>query len=303
MIKTKQAYKVLLFYKYVEIANPEEFTEWQKGICMDLNLKGRILVSDEGLNGTCAGLANDIDEYVKIMEDLEEFSDMEWKVSFADEQVFPRLSVKVRPEIVTLGLKKQSKDVAIENKAHYIEPEELFDLYESGEDFVILDARNDYEAKVGKFKDAMIPPIDNFREFPDFVKKNLEEYKDKNVVTYCTGGIRCEKASAYLREQGFKKVRQLHGGIHRYSDTTGGKHFEGEMFVFDKRLTTPVNHVNPTVLTKCKWCDKEITRLIDCKNHECTERMFTCCEQCEKKHKGFCSETCKNSTNTSSLHI
>lgn len=303
MKKNKQTYKILLFYKYVDISNPEEFTEWQKGICMDLNLKGRILVSDEGLNGTCAGLASDIDEYVEIMEDLEEFSDMEWKVSFADEQVFPRLSVKVRPEIVTLGLKKQSKDVAIENKAHYIEPEELLDLYESGEDFVILDARNDYEAKVGKFKNAMIPPIDNFREFPDFVSKNLEDYKDKNVVTYCTGGIRCEKASAYLREQGFKKVRQLHGGIHRYSDKTGGKHFEGEMFVFDKRLTTPVNHVDPTVLTECTWCGKKITRLIDCKNHECSERMFTCCTECEEKHEGFCSDICKNSTNTSRLHI
>jgi UPF0176 protein len=211
---------------------------------------------------------------------------MEWKISWADEQVFPKLKVTVRDEIVTLGIKKTGKDVPIEQKAQYIEPEELRELYEKEEDFVILDARNVYEVEVGKFKDAILPPIDNFRDFPAFVK-SIEQYKDKNVVTYCTGGVRCEKASAYLREQGFKNVRQLHGGIHEYGEKAGGKYFEGEMFVFDKRLHVPVNRVNPTVIAECVYCSKKVTRSVDCADHHCGE-LFTCCSDCQDSHQGLC---------------
>jgi UPF0176 protein len=192
---------------------------------------------------------------------------------------------------VTLGEKKAGKDVSLENKAHYIEPEELLELYEKNEDFVILDARNLYEAEIGKFKNALIPPIDNFREFPKFAE-NLEEYKDKNVVTYCTGGIRCEKASAYLREQGFAKVRQLHGGIHEYGVKAGGKYFEGEMFVFDKRLHVPVNSVNPTTISQCKHCSSAVTKLVDCAIESCPE-LFVCCEKCQEKYQSTCSNTCQ----------
>lgn len=284
-------YKVLLYYKYVSLEDPEEVRDWQRSICDELGIKGRILVSDEGINGTCAGLAADIDEYVRRTEERVEFVDMEWKESGADEQVFPKLKVKVRPEIVTLGERKQGHDVHLENKAHYIEPEELLALYESDKEFVILDARNEYEAEIGKFKNAMIPPIDNFREFPAFAK-TIEGYKDKTVVTYCTGGIRCEKASAYLRENGFENVRQLHGGVHVYAEKTGGKHFEGELFVFDKRLHMPVNHVNPTTIAVCKFCESKVTRLVDCAEYSCGE-LFVACEACEKEMRGTCSQRCK----------
>lgn len=202
----------------------------------------------------------------------------------------------MRDEIVTLGVKKTGEDVSLTNRAHYIEPAELKKLYENNEDFVILDARNLYEAKVGKFKNAIIPPIDNFREFPDFVKK-IEYYKDKDVVTYCTGGVRCEKASAFLREQGFKKVRQLHGGIHEYGEKAGGKYFEGEMFVFDNRLHVKVNSVNPSIISECLYCKTKITRYVDCALPSCDE-LFICCEVCEEKHQGVCSENCKQEIST-----
>ncbi len=278
---------VLLFYKYVSISDPEDVIAWQRELCESLNLKGRILIADEGINGTVAGVTEATQKYIEQTTQDARFSDIEWKTSPADEQVFPRLSIKLRPEIVTLGQRKQGNDVALENKAHYIEPEELLKLYENDEDFIILDARNEYEARIGKFKDAVVPPIDNFREFPKFAK-TIESYKDKEVVTYCTGGIRCEKASAYLREQGFKKVRQLHGGVHVYAEKTGGKHFEGELFVFDKRLHMKVNEVNPSIISNCEHCGAKSAMYIDCPVKGCPE-LFISCEACQEKHQSHCT--------------
>jgi UPF0176 protein len=285
------SHKILLYYKYTPIVDPEALRDSQKTLCQELNLKGRILISEEGINGTVAGSENDISEYIKKTSKISELVDMEWKISWANEQVFPKLKVVVRDEIVTLGIKKTGQDVSIIEKAEYIEPHELLALYENNKDFVIIDARNDYEATVGKFKNAIISPIDNFRDFPAFVK-SLEQYKDKDVVTYCTGGVRCEKASAYLRQQGFQKVRQLHGGIHEYGEQTGGKHFEGEMFVFDKRLHVPVNTVNPTIISTCVYCHTPITRYIDCAVKSCPS-LFVCCNKCEVQHNGACSSDCE----------
>lgn len=252
--------KILLYYKYVQIENPTEVKDAQKALCQSLGIHGRILVSAEGINGTVAGEESAINEYMAQTEKEPIFHDLEWKVSWAETQVFPRLKVVVRDEIVTLGVKKSGADVSLKNKAAYIEPAELLKWYDNDQDFVIIDARNGYEAKIGKFKNSITPSIDNFRDFPSFVATQLDEYKDREVVTYCTGGVRCEKASAYLREQGFKKVRQLHGGIHEYGKKVGGKHFEGEMFVFDKRLHLPINEVNPSIISTCQYCDTKVAR-------------------------------------------
>jgi UPF0176 protein len=285
-------FKIILYYKYVPIKNPIQLQIEQKTLCQKLNLKGRILISEEGINGTAAGDEASINEYMRQTQAVPELRDLEWKISWADEQVFPKLRVVVRDEIVTLGIKKTGTDVKISNKADYIPPTELKELYESGDDFVILDARNAYEAEIGRFKNALIPPIDNFREFPEFVENNLQDYKDKNIVTYCTGGVRCEKASAYLREIGFKKVRQLHGGVHEYGEQTGGKYFEGELFVFDKRLHMPVNEADPSTISECLYCKKAITRFVDCHAFGCGT-LFICCAECEKSHKGACSQQCE----------
>jgi UPF0176 protein len=242
-------------------------------------------------------LRRSTNEYIKETNALPEFADLEWKISWSDEQVFPKLRVVVRDEIVTLGVKKTGKDVAISNKADYINPTELKKLYEDNADFIILDARNVYESEIGKFKNELIPPIDNFREFPEFVEKNLSKYKDKDIVTYCTGGVRCEKASAFLREKGFEKVRQLHGGVHEYGEQTGGKYFEGELFVFDKRLNVPVNSVDPSTISRCLYCNESITRFVDCHAHGCGT-LFICCGTCETEHSGACSKDCENQSKT-----
>lgn len=265
----------------------------QRELCEKHNLKGRIIISSEGINGTVAGSPSNIGTYILETEKIKALSSIEWKISYSNEQVFPKLKISLREEIVTLGLKKIGKGIPISKKANYIEPQELYSLYENNEDFVIIDARNSYEAKIGRFKNAVIAPINNFREFPKFAKK-LGKYKEKEVITYCTGGIRCEKASAYLRQNGFKKVRQLHGGIHEYAKKTGGKYFEGEMFVFDKRLHIPVNTIDPTILTNCIYCQVPITRYTDCANLNC-HSLFICCKTCESKNLSTCSAKCLNS--------
>lgn len=281
---------VLLYYKYVPITNPEKIRDEQSDLCKKLGIKGRILVSEEGVNGTISGSAEAIEEYKKKTTEYPEFKDIEWKVSQGSEDIFPKLRVVVRDEIVTLGLKTRGNDVSLEHKAEYIEPEDLYRLYENEEDFVIIDGRNEYEARIGKFKNSFYFDVEAFREIPQEIKK-IEKFKDKLVVTYCTGGVRCEKFSAYLKEQGFKNVKQLHGGIHRYSDETGGKHFEGEMYVFDGRVSVPVNHVDPSVISKCAHCDIPIARFINCANAECNKRII-CCESCQEKMKSACSDEC-----------
>jgi len=287
-----QPVKILLYYKYITLVNPEQLKGAQKELCQTLGLNGRILISTEGINGTVAGEESAINQYMAETAKIAEFQDMEWKISWAEEQVFPKLKVLVRDEIVTLGIKKTSRDVSLANKADYIEPDELLTLYENQDDFVIIDARNGYEAKIGKFKNSITPSIENFRDFPLFVEQELSTFKEKEVITYCTGGVRCEKASAYLCEQGFNHVRQLHGGIHEYGEQVGGKFFEGEMFVFDKRLHLAVNQVNPTVISSCTYCQKAITRYIDCAVLSC-DSLFVCCPDCESEFKSTCSAECQ----------
>lgn len=280
----REVYKVLLYYKYVAIEDTESLRLRQRELCERLNLRGRIIIADEGINGTVAGIEKNVNEYMEETRKYAGLFDLEFKVSDADKQVFPRLRILVRDEIVTLGIKDAGQ------KAEYIEPDELLEMYEHKKDFVIIDARNLYEAEIGKFKNAVVAPINNFREFPKFVKK-MAKYKNREVITYCTGGVRCEKASALLIQNGFKNVKQLHGGIHEYGEKVGGKYFDGEMFVFDDRLHVPVNKINPEVITKCIYCDQSIARYIDCSVKSC-DSLFICCEECQINYNGTCSTGC-----------
>lgn len=284
---------VLLYYKYTPLSHPEELVASQKELCQRLGITGRIRIATEGINGTVAGTDEAIAEYQAVTSTHPGLEDMEWKISDGPEKVFPKLSVLLREEIVTLGLKKVQRDVLVENRADYIEPDELKELYNSGQEFYIIDARNEYESQVGKFKNAITLPIKNFRDLPASMEK-YDALKDKTVVTYCTGGIRCEKASAYLKEQGFANVRQLHGGVHRYAKEVGGEFFEGELYVFDQRVLMPVNEVNPCVISHCHHCGIAVARFIDCNNERCGFQ-FICCEKCEQEHHGVCSPACAES--------
>lgn len=282
---------ILLYYKYTNIENPTHLKQHQQELGNRLGITGRILIADEGINGTVAGTTEAIDIYMSETQKYPGLEDMEWKISEGPENSFPKLSIKIRPEIVTLGLRKNDEDVALNNSAKYIEPEELLSLYENDEEFYIIDARNDYEFKVGKFKNAITLPIRNFRELPEHLN-DIAHLKNKKVVTYCTGGIRCEKASAFLKEQGFEDVQQLHGGIHRYSDLTGGKHFEGKMYVFDGRCQIDVNHVNETIISQCHHCGEACASYTDCVNSACNLH-YIACASCQEKNMNTCSDACR----------
>jgi UPF0176 protein len=293
MEKPTEKLVVILFYKYINLDGPITLAQQQK-ICESTQIKGRVLLGDEGINGTLAGTRAEIDHYIAAMRADERFADIDFKESEAETMPFPKLKIKYRKEIVTLGLGEE--DVDMNNpktpRGNYLNPDEMKELLESDQEYYLVDARDDYESKIGKFKDAIEAPIQNFREFPAFLE-TLEHLKDKKVVFYCTGGIRCEKATAFAIKKGFKDVHQLHGGIHRYAEKYPEIGFEGAMYVFDNRIVMRFNK-NPdrVILTKCMFCEKPSDDYKNCYNSQCNARMVVC-DDCYKEHEGCCSEACK----------
>ena len=212
------AWPVILFYKYVPIADPEAFAAGQRVLCSSLGLKGRVLIAAEGINGTLAGPVDAVNEYTSALHADARFADVAFKVSAGDENTFPKLVVKVRPEIVTLG----AGDL-VADQQNQLPPAEWKRMIEEDEDVVLLDVRNRFESDAGRFEGAVVCEIENFRDLRQYVEK-LEPLKEKKVLMYCTGGIRCEKASALLRSRGFQDVYQLHGGIVTYQEQFGNEH-------------------------------------------------------------------------------
>jgi UPF0176 protein len=209
---------ILLFYKYIDIQHPKHIMKWQQKICSELGFKGRILISHEGINGTLGGTTDNAERYKKIMSEHPLFGDIDFKDSQGGTECFPRLSIKVRPEAVSLGIAYDK--LTPRTGGQHLSPQETHKLISANpEDLVIFDARNDYESLIGKFVNAITPDIQNFRELPAYIDNNVEQFKDKQVLMYCTGGIRCERATAYLNEKNIaKKVYQIDGGIHRYTE-------------------------------------------------------------------------------------
>lgn len=214
----------------------------QKRLCARLNLQGRVLIASEGVNATLEGRAKDIKAYKKALRKNKVFKGLIFKESKGNGRAFSRLEIKVRDEIVTLeaGDFDVSKDTAKTITAKGLEK-----LYNSKKDFVVLDLRNDYEISAGYFDKTVNPKLKNFRDLPDKLA-NLNNLKDKKVITVCTGGIRCEKATCLLKEEGFKDLYQLKDGIHTYMQKYPGKRFKGVLFVFDNRMTTDVVKIKKT---------------------------------------------------------
>ena len=180
--------KILLFYKYILLENPEAIATWQKELCASLELKGRILLGKEGINGTLGGSIEATDAYKKAMNEHEFFGDIDFKESRGGSEYFPRLRIAVRDEIVTLGI--DTCELTPEQGGQHLTPDEVHELINTNKDLVIIDTRNDYESAVGTFRNALIPDITNFRDFPAWIESNLDKFKDKEVLMFCTGGIR-----------------------------------------------------------------------------------------------------------------
>ncbi len=271
-----EVYPVILFYKYVPIDDPAGFVEEQRTLCSSLGLKGRILIASEGINGTLAGPSEPIESYVRALRADPRFSDIEMKISEGGPATFPRLAIKARPEIVTL---KAGIDLKADQDNH-LSPAEWKRTIEEDEDVVLVDVRNRYESAAGKFENAVECDIEQFRDLPAYLEK-LEAYKERKVLMYCTGGIRCEKASALFRNRGFENVFQLHGGIMTYQQEFGNEHWLGECFVFDKRMTVKVDD-DLVQIGQCAHTGRPSARFVNCL-HDLCHRLFILSQEAEDK--------------------
>jgi UPF0176 protein len=284
----KEDYLILLYYCYSRIEDPDTFREQHHLRCLELNLKGRIIIAEEGINGTVSGLRADCEQYMKDVKSDPRFAAIEFKVDEVPDHCFSKLHVRVKPEIVHASLPNIDPT---KKTGGYVEPDEFRQiLQEQPEDTVILDVRSNYEHEVGKFKNAITLDMENFRDFPDKVKE-LAHLKNKKVITYCTGGIKCEKASAYLLEQGFEDVHQLHGGIIKYGLQADGEDFEGKCYVFDNRIVKDLNRVNPKVISRCYVTGEPSDRMVNCANPHCNMHI-PMSEEGAKVYNGCCSEEC-----------
>ena len=268
---------VILFYKYVPIAGPDRFAAEHSALCKSLGLKGRVLVAEEGINGTLAGPREAIASYVKTLRADARFADIEIKQSEGDAATFPRLSVKARAEIVTLGAA-----VPLQADLHnHLSPAEWKRSIEQDPNILLVDVRNRYESAAGKFENALACDIEFFRELPAYLEK-LEEHRDKTILMYCTGGIRCEKASALFRQNGFEKVFQLHGGIINYQREFGNQHWLGECFVFDNRMTVKVEE-NLVPIGICAHSGRSTSRFVNCL-HDLCHALFLLAPETEQEN-------------------
>ncbi len=281
--------KNILFYKYVHIKNLEAFRLQHLDFCIALGLKGKILVAEEGINGCVSGDDEAILQYIDYMHKDPRFADIDFKEGYTTKHTFKKMFVRIRKEIVTSGM-----DVNVfRESGRYVEPQDFKKMLDSGEELILIDARNDYESKIGRFHNARTPPLKTFREFPK-VAEELQDKKDKKIVMYCTGGIRCEKATAYFVKQGFTNVFHLHGGIIKYGEVCGDAHWEGKCFVFDERGAIPIDPKKQAEpITQCECCYLPCDTYHNCKRTVC-DRRFIACDECLKRLDGCCSKQCRN---------
>ncbi|SES23057.1 rhodanese-related sulfurtransferase [Psychrobacillus sp. OK032] len=285
------AYRVLLYYKYVPIEDPVTFAQEHLAACKEIGLKGRILVSDEGINGTCSGTIEQTDAYMDMMKADNRFADMAYKIDEAEGHAFKKMHVRPKREIVHLGLADDINPNELTGK--YLSPKEFFEQMQA-EDTIVIDARNDYEFDLGHFRGAIRPDIRNFRDLPDWMLENREMFEGKKVLTYCTGGIRCEKFSGWLVREGFEDVAQLHGGIATYAKDpeVRGQLWDGQMYVFDERIAVPINQVEQVIVGKDHFTGEPCERYVNCANPDCNDKIL-CSEENEHKYLRSCSHECR----------
>ena len=242
-------------YKFEPLNDVEVLVPEFKSVCDDLDLKGSVYLSPNGINFSLAGSEEAVQKYLYFMEKDKRFLDIPLKKTYSETQPFRRMKVRQKKEIISLGREDINPR---ELTGDYVTPQELYAMYENNEDVVVLDTRNEYETRVGLFENAVDLQLDTFRDFPDAIEQLPEEYRDKQIVMYCTGGIRCEKASAIMLKAGFSDVKQLEGGVLDYFKETGGKYWNGDCFVFDERVALDTD-LNETEYIYCYICREPLS--------------------------------------------
>jgi UPF0176 protein len=284
--------KIILYYKFVPLPDPESVLHWQRQLCERHGLKGRIILSTHGINGTLGGPVEGLKAYKKAMNLHTKFKGIMYKWSEGRADDFPRLSIKVRDEIVTFLTpdELQVNEKGVVGGGKHIKPEALHKLVEEkGDDVVFFDGRNAYEAEVGKFKNAIVPNTRTTRDFLDELETpEMQDLKDKTVVTYCTGGIRCEILSSLMKNRGFKDVYQIDGGIVKYGEKFKDEGlWEGKLYVFDKRMTVGFSDKAKDI-GSCSLCEKKTSNFINCAELSCND-LILACKSCAKKSR-YCKQ-------------
>ena len=242
-------------YKFEPLENPVDLVRMYQQKCDELKLKGTMLISKNGINFSLAGTQQATDTIIAFLEEDNRFINIPLKVTYSETQPFRRMKVRLKKEIISLGRKDINPR---ELTGERISPQDLKNLLDNKEDVLVLDTRNEYETRVGKFENAIDLNLDTFRDFPKAIESLPEEYKDKQIVMYCTGGIRCEKASAVMMKAGFADVKQLEGGVLDYFKETGGAYWEGDCFVFDERVALDTE-LNETDYIYCYICREPLS--------------------------------------------
>jgi UPF0176 protein len=278
--------KIILYYGFAPVADPETLKLWQKTLCESLGLKGRILISKHGINGTLGGDMSALKKYVRATKEFPGFGKIDFKWSEGTGNDFPRLSVKTRKELVAFASPDEIKvdKSGVTNGGKHLKPAEVNKLVEErGDEVVFFDGRNAFEAKIGKFKNAIVPDTDTTHDFiRELESGKYDHLKDKPIVTYCTGGIRCEILSAAMINRGFQEVFQIQGGIVRYGETFKDKGlWEGSLYVFDERMTMDFSD-ETKVIGECEACSGPTKNFVNCANLGCKDLVLLC-ENCAEK--------------------
>nr|WP_231700455.1 rhodanese-related sulfurtransferase [Arthrobacter sp. zg-Y750] len=291
--------RIALYYAFTPLSDPDAVRLWQRTLCEKLGLHGRILISRDGINGTVGGDLDAVKAYVKATREYPAFKKMDVKYSEGSAEDFPRLSVKVRDEIVSFGAPGELKvdENGVVGGGTHLRPEELHELVEqkekAGEEVVFFDGRNAFEAQIGKFKGAVVPDVSTTHDFiSELESGKYDDLKDKPVVTYCTGGIRCEVLSSLMVNRGFKEVYQMKGGIVRYGETYGDKGlWEGSLYVFDKRMHTEFTD-DAVTIGRCVRCEAPTSKFENCSNPSCRKLTLYCADCASDPSTLRCPDGC-----------
>lgn len=284
--------KIILYYIFTPLADPAAIKIWQKNLCQTLNLKGRIIISPHGINGTLGGDMNDLKTYIRKSRSYEGFTKMKFKWSEGTGNDFPKLSVKVKPELVAFG---NSNEIKVDKNGvvgggKHLSPTEVDELVaKRGDDVIFFDGRNAFEAQVGRFKNAVVTDSVTTKDFVIEIESGKYDHlKDKPIVTYCTGGIRCEVLSSVMKTRGFKEVYQIDGGIVTYGKELGDDSlWEGALFTFDNRMSIEFSEKTKSI-ANCEKCDTPANRFYDCPKPPCNALSLLCAKCAEKMNNEIC---------------
>jgi UPF0176 protein len=272
--------KVILYYAFTPINDPETLRLWQKSLCKNLALKGRILISPQGINGTLGGDMSALKKYVRATREYRGFKKIDFKWSDGSGNEFPRLNIRIRDELVAFGMPNElvvDENGVVGGGVHLRADQVESLVADRGDDVVFFDARNAFEAQIGKFKNAIVPDVSATRDFISKIESGKYDHlKEKPIITYCTGGIRCEVLSSVMKNRGFREVYQLQGGIVRYGKKYGDRGlWEGSLYTFDARMAIDFSQ-NAKIIGKCEKCAAPTSKFHNCANISCHDLILLC---------------------------